>query len=93
MRDLHEATVRICELKGSLIALDVLVTALLKALSPGQRSRVFAHYAEHAELARTVLLNESISDHSLASFEDEVRRALALKDMPFLSTDHHSRAP
>jgi hypothetical protein len=86
MKDLHDATVRICELKGSLIAVDVLVTALLKNLSAEQRRSLFASYAEHAEVARTALLNESISEHSIASFEHEVRRALALKDLPSMSS-------
>jgi len=31
MKNLQEATERICELKGSLVALDALVTALLQA--------------------------------------------------------------
>jgi hypothetical protein len=85
MKDLQEATERICELKGSLIALDVLVTALLKVMPADERRRVFAHFAEHAEVARTALLNESISEHSIAAFENDVRRALALEGMPFLS--------
>ena len=32
MKNLQEATERICELKGSLVALDALVTALLRAM-------------------------------------------------------------
>jgi hypothetical protein len=86
MKDLQEATERICELKGSLIALDVLVTALLKALPADERRRIFEHFAEHAEVARAALLAGSISEHSLAAFEHEVRRAQALEGMPFLTT-------
>ena len=32
MKNLQEATERICELKGTLVALDALVTALLQAM-------------------------------------------------------------
>ena len=37
MKDLQEATERICELKGSLIALDALMTSLLLALPDDQK--------------------------------------------------------
>jgi hypothetical protein len=78
MKDLQEATERICELKGSLIALDVLVTVLLREMPEQDRQRVFERFAAHAEVARTVLLHESISDVTIASFERDVRRVAAL---------------
>lgn len=78
MKNLQEATERICELKGSLMALDVLVTALLSELPPLDRQRVFQRFAAHAELARTVLLHESISEIAIASFERDVQRVTRL---------------
>lgn len=80
MKDLQQATERICELKGSLIALDVLVTTVLQALPHEERQRVLASFARHAEVARTVLLNEPISELTIASFEHDVRRLCALDD-------------
>lgn len=74
MKDLQEATERICELKGSLIALDVLATALLHALSADARREVIERFAVHAEVARTVLLHEPISELTIGAFEHDVRR-------------------
>ncbi|MBX3622223.1 MAG: hypothetical protein KF891_19830 [Rhizobacter sp.] len=82
MKDLQEATERICELKGSLLALDVLVTAVLRALPHDERQRVLESFAQHAEVARTVMLNEPISELTIASFEHDVRRLCALDDPP-----------
>lgn len=78
MKDLQAATERICELKGSLIALDVLLTALLDALPAQDRQRVLERFERHAEVARTVMLHEPISEHTIAAFENDVKRISAL---------------
>ncbi len=78
MKNLQEATVRICELKGSLVALDALVPALIEALPPSARATVLATFEAHAEAARTVLLHADISDVVLATFERDVERNRAL---------------
>lgn len=74
MKNLQEATERICELKGSLVALDALVPAVIDALSPPVRTRLLAALDAHAEAARTVLLHADISDVVLATFERDVAR-------------------
>ena len=79
MKNLQEATERICELKGSLIALDTLLTSVLLALPDDQKRAVLARFALHAEVARTVLLHESISEHTITAFEHDVRRIAALQ--------------
>jgi hypothetical protein len=81
MKDLQEATERICELKGSLIALDVLVTALLKAMPADERRDVLERFAAHAEVASTVLLHEPISELTIAAFDADVKRIVALNDL------------
>ena len=68
MKDLQEVTERICELKGSLIALDALMTAVLHALPAEARLEVLKRFEVHAEVARTVLLNTPISEHTVAAF-------------------------
>jgi hypothetical protein len=78
MKDLQEATERICELKGSLIALDALVPALIEALPPAARETMLATFKARAEAARTVLLHADISDVVLATFERDVERNRAL---------------
>lgn len=78
MKNLQEATERICELKGSLVALDALVTALLQAMPEAARTDLLRVYESHAEVARTVLLNASTSEHTLAAFERDVKRTASL---------------
>lgn len=78
MKNLQEATERICELKGSLVALDALVPAVLEALSGSTRERLIAAFDTHAEAARTVMLHADISDLVLAAFERDIARKRAL---------------
>jgi hypothetical protein len=78
MRNLQEATERICQLKGSLVALDALVPALIEALPPSARQSVLVSFEARAEAARTVLLHADISDVVLATFERDVERNRAL---------------
>jgi len=76
MKNLQEATERICDLKGSILALDTLVTALAYALPPDVRSELLNRLETHAEVARTVLLQAEISDHTLSAFERDLGRAM-----------------
>ncbi len=78
MNNLQEATERICELKGSLIALDALVPAVIQALSAATRAQLMHSFEAHAEAARTVLLYADVSDVVLATFERDVARHRAL---------------
>ncbi|MBQ0958199.1 trypsin-like peptidase domain-containing protein [Ideonella sp. 4Y11] len=74
MKNLQEATERICELKGSLVALDTLVPALIDALPAPVRARLQGSFDTHAEVARTLMLPADISDLVLSSFERDVAR-------------------
>jgi hypothetical protein len=78
MRSLHDATERICELKGDLIAQDVLTTSLLLALSPEASRRFLQKFEWASEAARAMLLNAPISEHTLTAFERGIQRTLAL---------------
>ena len=78
MRNLQDVTERVCELKGSLVALDALLSAMLLQLSPQQLAALGAAFQRHAEVARTVLLNADISDGTLAAFERDVVRTSSL---------------
>ncbi len=78
MKNLQEATERICELKGSQVALDALIPALIDALPAATRARLVASFDAHAEAARTTMLYADISDLVLASFERDVARTRAL---------------
>jgi hypothetical protein len=86
MKNLQEATENICDLKGSLVALDALVTALLEEVQPELRDRVARSFAGHAEVARTVLLHTPISEITVRAFERDVGRMAAFID----SAPHHA---
>lgn len=78
MKNLQEATERICELKGSLVALDALLPAVIDTLSAAALARLTASFDAHAEAARTVMLHSDMSDVVLMTFEREVARNRAL---------------
>lgn len=78
MKNLQEATERICELKGSLVALDALMPAVIDTLSAPALARLTASFDAHAEAARTVMLHSDISDVVLTTFEREIARNRAL---------------
>lgn len=74
MKNLQEATERICDLKGSLVALDALVTALLHELPAPLRANLMRSFESNAEVARTVMLHTAISEHTISAFERDVSR-------------------
>ena len=76
MKNLQEATERICELKGSQVALEALVTAMLHELPGPLRAALLRTFESHAEVARTELLNAPTSDLTIAAFERDVQRTL-----------------
>ncbi|MDO9286790.1 MAG: hypothetical protein Q7U26_18015 [Aquabacterium sp.] len=80
MNNLQDATEKICDLKGSLVALDALVTALLASLPAPMRPALLRTFEGNAEVARTVLLHTPISEHTITAFERDVRRMAALID-------------
>ncbi len=92
MKNLQDATERICELKGSLVALDALVPAVMQALSAPTRARLMASFDEHAEAARTVLLYADVSEFVLATFERDVARNRTLLRSG-VKAGHHAAAP
>jgi hypothetical protein len=74
MKNLQEATERICELKGSLVALDALNSALLQQLPLAQRDALLRSLLLNAEVARTVLLHSPVSDLTVNAFDHDVAR-------------------
>jgi hypothetical protein len=83
VKNLQDATERICELKGGLLALDALMPAVLTLLPGPLRVQLIDSFDAHAEAARTVLLHADISDTVLQAFERDVaRHRAALQTMP-----------
>jgi hypothetical protein len=93
MKNLQEATERICELKGSLIALDSLLPALIEQSSAAVRASMKRSLEVHAEAARTVMLHTDISELALASFERDIARNLALLERGVASREPATAPP
>lgn len=75
MKNLQEATERICEIKGSLIAIDVLLPVLMQEQSVQANKPALEVFDERAEMARTAMLHASISEYVLASFERDIAKS------------------
>ncbi|MGE5451277.1 MAG: hypothetical protein ACM3VZ_05455 [Acidobacteriota bacterium] len=75
MQNLQDATEKICDLKGSVLALDALVSALVYALPLEARAELLRRFDAHSEVARTVLIQSEISEHTITAFERDVTRA------------------
>ena len=89
MNNLQEATERICELKGNVMSLDALCTALLQQMAPPARERFRRTFEGWAEIARTALLHAEISEHTIAAFERDTQRIGALIE----TLEHRQRPP
>lgn len=74
MRNLQEATERICELKGSVSALDALLAALLQQMPAEARAGLMQSFSVTTEVARTMMLHAPVSDLTLAAFDRDVSR-------------------
>ena len=82
MKNLQDATEMICDLKGSLMALDALLAAILHELPDAQRVGLLRRFGGHTEVARTVMLHTAISEHTLQAFERDVSRMSLLISTP-----------
>lgn len=78
VKNLQEATERICELKGDVLALDTLCRALIQQLTPAARARVLKLFEHDAEIARALMLPAEISELSIAAFERGAARVSSL---------------
>ena len=84
MKNLQDATEKICELKGNLVALDTLLSAMVSVMPPELRQTFLRTFESHAEVARTVMLHAPISELTIVAFERDVRRMTHLAGEPGL---------
>jgi hypothetical protein len=75
MKDLNEVTEHICDLKGIVIAANILMASLLRVLPPEALSLLKAEYDKQLEGMRTELLNAKISELTIDAFERDARSA------------------
>jgi hypothetical protein len=80
METLQDAQEKICDLKGSVLAMEALTMSVLRWLAPDVLQIVRAQFASEAETARALLLGAPVSEHTLAAFERDVQRASARLD-------------
>lgn len=78
MKNLQEATERICELKGNVLALDALAAALLTRVPAAERPNLLRQFNTGAELAQAMLLNAPISEHTISAFGNDAARLRSL---------------
>ena len=74
MKNLEEATEKICDLKGNLLAIEAFLDALIQVLPADAVQPLQSAFARIAEIARTELLHATISEHTIAAFERDVQR-------------------
>ena len=63
MRNLQEATEKICELKGSLVAVNALLAAILKVLPDHARQELLRTFSEHSEVLARAFFVAAHDDH------------------------------
>jgi hypothetical protein len=78
MKNLQDATEKICDLKGSVMAIEALMDALLRVLPLDALRALAVEYDREVEAMQTVLLNASVSEHTLAAAERDVQRASSI---------------
>jgi hypothetical protein len=70
MKDLQEATVKICELKGENLALLALLACLVKTASPYERKAFPDAFERELESARIEWLNSDVSEYVSVGLEN-----------------------
>lgn len=77
MKTLKEAVEHVLDLKGSIVALEEAITALLLATPPAQRAHAQAVLLRRFEGRRAILLGSVVSEHVLAAFERDAQALLS----------------
>ena len=72
MKDLQEATVKICELYGENLAIMALLSAVIETLPQGQVDQVFGFFDATVEAARATMGASAMGDEVITGFEQTV---------------------
>jgi Trypsin-like peptidase domain len=78
MKNLQELTDRVLELKGSQIAFDVLLPALLEALPSTALGAFMQTFESRAQAIRAAMLQVPMSEHLVAAFDHEMTSTRAM---------------
>lgn len=82
MKNLQEATERICELKGVTAAQDAVLAALVRILPGDARAEWARSFGTAAEVATAILMNADVSDITVDAFGREAGRWQRLLQEP-----------
>lgn len=77
MENLQDATAKICELKGTTLALETLIVAVARMLPCSVIPTLIGEFERLSEIGRSELLHASISEETIGAFELDVRRLSA----------------
>jgi hypothetical protein len=78
MENLQQATEKICELKGNVLALETFITALIQVLPHDALQPLANVFGKQAEDLQTLLLNAKISEHSVDAAVHATQRLSAM---------------
>lgn len=74
MKDLQEATEKICELKGECFALQSVLNALLRSLPAESVNNFVREFAQSSEIARVTIINSGqVGESVIASFDQHAQ--------------------
>lgn len=73
MENLQEATEKICDLKGTVLAQHAMLVALIQTVQAHHLPGLLERYSKEIEAGTTVLLNAEVSEHTVAAFERDSR--------------------
>jgi hypothetical protein len=76
MQNLQEATEKICDLKGNVLALETVNDALLQTLRPELQPVFLKNLSAAREACLSQLLGAVVSDSTVAAFERDVQRVI-----------------
>jgi hypothetical protein len=80
MQSLEDAMAKICELRGSLMAMECLLSAIVLTMPAVQRQHARAQLRIDLEACRSILLGAQVSEHTLQQFERDALRASTMLD-------------
>ena len=71
---------QICELQGSLLAIECFLNSVAEAMPAEQRQVVRAFYASETEAFRAALMTSTAPEATVAAFERDVQRTGSVLD-------------
>jgi hypothetical protein len=78
MENLQQATEKICELKGNVLAIETFMAALIQVLPHEALQPLASVFCKQSEDLQTLLLNSKISEHTIDAASHATQRLSAM---------------